>query len=392
MSQSLTPRSTVRHVSLALAILAALAGGPSLATAQDPVGELKKELLYRPYVPDFLLTQEKRKEELKKAYDERDVRLGKLIDGRLNSFTELRQALLLKEWGDMAKTSDLEGPASDARLRARIAQRFRAKVRAVVDNGDDDSKAAVANLITEMGLTVRAAADPDKLVKLDRLSRGEKPTPDEAIERDGLIVELENERRAGFARSLTDEIIRLTKADTEFVRLHALRALAGSNADPKRAAAEFGAILSSSKDVQSRRIAADGLVRLIGIANYLKELELKSLPVWANKTDVLVTDAEVVRHAPTGLTDADAVVRSRCAEALRVCAQVLAVQFQRPPEDRKDLPSSSEYTRPQIDAIKRKRGAVSRSRCKTRYWRCASRWCRPWSGSATHGIDSPNPP
>src|ERR1700680_4228515 len=70
MSQSLTSRSTVRRASLALALLAALAGRPSMATAQDPVGELKKELLYRPYVGDFLLTPEKRKEELKKAYEE----------------------------------------------------------------------------------------------------------------------------------------------------------------------------------------------------------------------------------------------------------------------------------------------------------------------------------
>src|SRR5206468_11232522 len=155
-------------------------------------------------------------------------------------------------------------------------------------------------------------------------------------ERDRLRDELDNERRAGFARSLTDEIIRLARADNEFVRLHALRALAGSNPDPKRAAAEFGAMLSSSKDVQVRRIAADGLIRLIGIADYLKELKLKSPAVSAIETDVLVTDAEVVEYAPTGLTDADPVVRARCAEALRVCAQVRAVQVQRPPDGTDD--------------------------------------------------------
>src|SRR5258708_7081964 len=87
MSQLLTLRSIVCRASLGLALLAALGVGPPAAMAQDPVGELKKELLDRPYV-DAFLPAEKRQEALKKAYDERELKLGKLIDGRLNSFPE----------------------------------------------------------------------------------------------------------------------------------------------------------------------------------------------------------------------------------------------------------------------------------------------------------------
>ncbi len=84
-------------------------------------------------------------------------------------------------------------------------------VQQIVDKGDDDSKAAVANLLTELGLTVRTVA------------------PAKADEADA-------ELQAGFARSLTDAMLKLAKSDSEMVRLYALRALGGINADPRRVA------------------------------------------------------------------------------------------------------------------------------------------------------------
>src|SRR5207249_5012899 len=154
--------------------------------------------------------EEKQAEERKKFYAQREADLGKIIDTKLHSFSDLRQALNLKDWSDVPKTGreDPEGIASDTRLRHKVAEKFRAKVRAVVEKGDDDSKAAVANLITELSLTVRASIDPAQLGKID----------------------VEKERRSGFSRSLTDEVIQLTKSNSEFVRLHALRALGGINA------------------------------------------------------------------------------------------------------------------------------------------------------------------
>jgi HEAT repeat protein len=322
---------------LSLALLAVFVGVPAAAMGQDPVQDLRK-LLRKPDIDPTLPADEQ--QEAFKAYNERGKRGAKLIDDRLRSFAQLRQALLLKEWEDMAKTQreDPAALATDARLRAQIAKRFRAKVHAVVEHGDNDSKAAVANLITELGLTVRSAIDADKLLKLDRLSKLEKATPEEEVERDRLLLELENDRRPGFARSMTEDVIRLTESDSEFVRLHALRALAGINPDPKRAAPIFGAKLTSSPDVQARRIAADGLSRLVGISEYLEdELRLKRRPVWTERVELLVTCAEVVKQAPKGLNDVDAVVRSHCAEALKASAQVLMAQFQRPPDEKKDL-------------------------------------------------------
>ena len=337
MSQAFNIPAPVTRGALGFVLLIGLFSLPAAARAQDPVQDLRRELVTRPYV-DLLLAPEKRQDALKKAYDERDRTVGKIIE-RLKSFPQLRQALLLKEWGDVAKNDreDVEALTSDARLRAKIAQRYRAKVNAVVERGDNDSKAAIANLITELGLTVRSTVDPAKLINLDRLSKNDKRTADEDAELDRLVVELDNDRRPGFARSLTEDIIRLSDADNQFVKLHALRALAGTNPDPKRAAPAFGAKLTSSPDVQIRRIAADGLLRLVSIAEYLEDttLRLKQRPVWTYKVEVLNTCAEVVKQAPKGLTDADAGVRTASTETIKACAQVLLVQFQRPPEDKK---------------------------------------------------------
>ncbi len=329
---SILPASA-RRGAAGLALFAALLALPHAASAQDPLLQLRRILMTRPSI-NPLDPADKQAQELKKFYDQREQEAQKVIDTRLRTFGQLRQALMLKEWGDVVKTQreDPELLGSDTRLRARVADRFRARVRAVVDHGDNDSKAAIANLITEMGLTVRAAIDPNKPAKFD---------------------ELERERRSGFARSLTDEIIRLTQSDSEFVRLHALRALGGINADPRRATEVFTRVLATSNDVKARRIAADGLLRLASIVGYLKEQTLKSPPVFATDLDVMDAATEVVRHAPAGLGDADNLVRARCAEAMRTAGQVVALLFQRPPEESRNLtPFIAPYSPAVVAAVK----------------------------------------
>ncbi len=83
------------------------------------------------------------------------------------------------------------------------------------------------------------------------------------------------------------------------------------NADPRVAAPVLAGQLVPKNDVAIRRVAADSLLRLITVADYLKEQALHGTPISADKQDVLIADAEVARYAPTGLSDSDAGVRER---------------------------------------------------------------------------------
>jgi len=299
-------------------MLALVLGLPATVRAQDPILDMKKVLLTRPN-SDPQASEEKQQQERTRFHTAREIQLCGIIDTKLTTFGELRAALSLAEWADVSRT-DRDDPdiiATDARMRFRIAQRYRAGVRVLVERGDNDSRAAIANLIVELGLNTRTALDP----ALQLTS-----------------VEIDRLRRAGFARNLTDEIIRLTAVDNELVRLHALRALGGINADPSRAAPVLASRLTSGNSVMVRRIAADGLLRLIATAGYLKEQSFKSPPVWANDLDVVTAGVEVVGHAAAGLTDTDAEVRRCCAEGAaherRGAVSVLPARTRRGPQCR----------------------------------------------------------
>src|SRR5260370_339478 len=274
----------VRYSAFSL-VLASLFS-PAALRAQDPILDLQKILLTRSSI-DLRASEEKQQQERKRFHTDRERQLGAIIDTKLTTFGDLREALSLKEWGDVARTErdDPDAVATDARMRFRIAQRFQAGFRILVKRGDNDSRAAIATLIVELGLNIRTALDPALQLPSDELDRL---------------------RRAGFARNLTEEIICLTAVDNELVRLHALRALGSINADPSRAAPVLASKLASGNKVAVRRIAADGLFRLVATAGYLKDQSFKSPPVWANDLDVITAGVEVVRHAAAGLTDPDA--------------------------------------------------------------------------------------
>lgn len=319
----------VRYSAFSLALASLIS--PAALRAQDPIVDLKNVLLTRPKI-DPLASDEKQQQERKRFHAERERQLGGIIDTKFTTFGDLREALSLKEWGDVARTErdDPDVIATDARMRFRVAQRFQAGVRVLVERGDNDSRAAVANLIVELGLNIRTALDPTMQLPSDELDR---------------------QRRAGFARNLTEEITRLTAVDNELVRLHALRALGGINADPSRAAPLLASRLASGNSVVVRRISADGLLRLVATAAFLKEQSFKSPPVWANDLDVIAAGVEVVRHAVVGLADADAEVRRSCAEAIRTSAEVLAVHFQRPPDEARSVAARS-HSPAEIAALK----------------------------------------
>ena len=304
----------LRHATFLLVVVLCV---PVAVRAQDPILDLKKVLLTRPNI-DSHASEEKQQQERKQFHTERERQLVGIIDTKFATFGDLREALSLKEWGDLAR-SDRDDPdiiATDARMRFRVAQRFQAGVHVLVERGDNDSKAAIANLIVELGLNIRTALDPAMQLPSDALDRL---------------------RRAGFARNLTEEIVRLTAVDNAWVRLHALRALGGINADPSRVAPLLASHLGSGNSVVVRRISADGLLRLVATAAYLKEQAFKSPPVWANDLDVLAAGVEVVRLAGSGLADSDAEVRRCCAEALRSSAEALAVQVQRAPDETRSV-------------------------------------------------------
>ncbi len=74
------------------------------ASAQDPLADFKQEVqTTRPATIDLSLPPEKLQQELKKFYEDREKKIAKIIDTRLRSFSDLRQALQLKDWGDVTK-------------------------------------------------------------------------------------------------------------------------------------------------------------------------------------------------------------------------------------------------------------------------------------------------
>lgn len=322
----------MRH-RLAVALSLLLLVWPETAFAQEPIVELKKLLVSRP-TTDFAASEDKQRADRKQFHAERERQLGKFIDEKLATFSDLHAALLLGEWSDLARTErdDPDVVATDARMRFRVAERFRAGVRAVVEHGDNDGRAAIAGFIGELGRTVRAALDPTLQLPSDDLDRM---------------------RRGGFARSLTDEVVRLTALDGELVRLHAVRALGGIHPAPRRAVAAIATKLSPDNDVKIRRIAAEALLRLVANAVYLKDQTFKSAPVWADDLDVLLAAAEVVPTASIALRDSDKLVRWYAAEAIYTSAQALAVNLQRRPEDPGNLATSTRLRNPdEIAALK----------------------------------------
>jgi HEAT repeat protein len=299
----------LHYVVAALSVLLLVC--PAVTFAQEPILELRKLLGTRPNI-DSGDSEAKQVADRGKFHGDRERDLAKIIDAKLTTFSDLQEALLLKEWGDLVKNErdDPDIIATDARMRFRVAERFRAGVRGIVERGDNDGKAAIASFIAELGLTVRAAPDPTVQLPSDELDRL---------------------RRAGFARSLTDEVVRLMAVDNELVRLHAVRALGAIHPEPRGAAPLLAARLSADNAVQVRRVAAESLLRLVANVAYLQEQAFKSAPVWANDLDALSVGAEAVPPAASGLSDTDTAVRLSCADALRTSAQALAVNLQRKP-------------------------------------------------------------
>jgi HEAT repeat protein len=217
--------------------------------------------------------------------------LQRKIDA-LKTVGELRRALALDEWRDdpLTRPADKNIQAIDAEKRRQVAERLTKMLKAEAKSRDPNSRLAVANVIAEMGPSIRAVGDKD---------------------------------RSGFARSLTPLVVQLAQDSDLGVRQEALRALGSINAAPPEATKVFKHVLQHDQAVGPRRIAADGLGQLLKVLAHLHKRSKSSAGVYAEPAEMLAALQEVIQSAPAGARDADPQVRYLSVEALQTAAQTV---------------------------------------------------------------------
>jgi hypothetical protein len=231
---------------LTLAFASALA---PTARAADPVDELRQIL------PMPLDEQQKPSGEV---IEFRRATLQKKVD-ELKTIGELRRALGLEEWeGNQGANKELR--ELDAGMRRQIGTRLAKAFQDTVKNGNVDSRLAVAVAIADIGPTIRSIVEGD---------------------------------RHGYARSLTPEVIELTKDKDLGVRQQALRALGSIFASPKDAVPVFKAALAKTapaeKDAPGRKNADFPKQRpsfRISRRSWTRSLPcwMQTAPAWTTKT------------------------------------------------------------------------------------------------------------
>jgi hypothetical protein len=155
----------------------------------------------------------------------RRANLQKKIEA-LKEIGQLRRALVLDNWrDDAARGADFGIRRIDADMRREVAKRFTAMLEAQARTGPVVNRVAVANLIAEMGPSVRALT-----VEVEK----------------GFAKKIDVKRpeeMSGFARTLLPILEILIRDKDADVRQHALRALGNINPDAKKAGPLFGEVL-----------------------------------------------------------------------------------------------------------------------------------------------------
>lgn len=235
----------------------------------------------------------------------------------LRSLGDLSQALGLQEWRD--EDRDVGIRDLDRLIREEVAKRLAKDVRAVLQDGDLDSRLAAVALIGEMGVTVRGVGT-----------------------------------RTGYAREFGPDLARLVNEGPPMLRAAAARTLGQINPDPEPAAKTLGGRFAATATLDERRAAAEGLVGMIhGISLLAKGRSTTG--VEATSGEVILTGTAAVTAAGKGLNDPDADVRRNCLEAMKTAGTALADLIveprspqEFPPEGRK----LSEEERKDIEAYK----------------------------------------
>jgi len=279
-SRRLVAALTLVLVAAVVAVTVGAASVGSAAVGNDPVEDLR-QALPRDDVPNPTPEMIKFR---------RDT-LQKKIDALLE-VSELRRALALNEWRDdpLRPAVNLNIRAIDAEMRRQVAGRLTKKLEEAAKNPDPSARLALANLVAEMGPTIRG---------LDGDARG-------------------------FAHNLAPLVITLAGDRDIGVRQEALRALGAINGKPPEIAKVLAQVLQKDPAVGPRRVAADSLGQLVKLAAHLQKPGPTAANVKATLPDVLEAAEMVIRTAPVTLGDADAHVRRAGVEALNSAAQVVS--------------------------------------------------------------------
>jgi HEAT repeat protein len=278
-----------RHALGAVAVLLGLTLAARAVPPVDPVEELRLNL--------------RAKDESEAALKNREAKLRKDI-AALRTLSDLRRALALTEWRDRDKGErDPDVSLVDRKVRTLVGQRFIAGVKAIVTKGDSRAdpnvavaRVAVARMLGEMGADIRALDPAEKV---------------------------------GFARSLTPQLIQLTRDPSPEVRVAAASALGKIFPDPRAAAAAFRTTLQKD-GVEQRRAAARGLEQLIQVVSALQKTGRAQLHVEAYPKDVIDAGTVVMDLAGLGLADRDEQVRLRTLDAVLLVLQAFREQIPDP--------------------------------------------------------------
>lgn len=215
--------------------------------------------------------------------DFRMKNVGKRIDA-LKTLGDLRRALPLQEWRDEDREEAIAKVDRD--LRARVVDRFVKGIQAVMEKGSPASQQAAADMLGEMGTSVRGAM-----------------------------------AKTSVPQELTPELVKLTKSKTPEVRMAAGRTLGKIHADPKLAVPALGDMLISDQPAL-RKAAAEGLVFMVESAlNTHKGRGATTVEI--NRGDLITTGSLVVPVAAKGINDAEAEIRKLCCEAIHYAATAL---------------------------------------------------------------------
>lgn len=249
--------------------------------AQDPVDELQKSLYMRP---------DERRAPTEAMLDYRRTELEKRV-AALRTVADLRRALIMwKTDQDLISKDDPRVTKMDDEFRSRIGTRLRKSLESAAKDKSAYARLATANLIAEMGPTVRAL-QPDNL--------------------------------NGYARSLEPIVIELVRDADLGVRQEALRALGNINADSKTAIPVLiQALQQTDKEPEARREAARALMQSVKVVNALQGQTKTGIS--ASPADLTDTASRVLRGAGAGLIDPDVQVRTLCLEAIQAVAAAFA--------------------------------------------------------------------
>jgi HEAT repeat protein len=339
---------------------------PKALAQSEAVDELQQLLkqggtLYQPtqQVLDF------RKEQLSKAA------------ARLETPSDLRLALELTDWKDTRsatldatdlKSFDFQLPPRkssstfdnppevrrvDQEVRAGIGKRLENIINEAVDNGNSYSRSAAANLLYEIGSSIR-----------------------------GLPLDDKN----GFAHGLAPSLVKLTQQNEPGVRQTAAKALGKTNPPPQLAVQALQEMLKN-KDVNDRRAAAEALAGMIRVVYQAYKKGSVQVGISPNDVDVVACAEAVVPVAGACIRDGDGEVRAMGLDALVQAAGALSQlvpdttagqaldRNSMPPSGRPWTPAEKETVKnalsflegkeqllaPLISALKEQGGAIAKS-------------------------------